>query len=147
MAKDYKKGHDYRLNYNGGAYASPTWVTIKACGDIACDLNPDDVVVPERGANTGHLNGEPDPSFTFSLYEDAGDANVEALIAAIYSGAMIHLAVSNGPIATSGTKYLHMECVLRAPVGANRADPATFDVTAMKHANSDNDLVRDTVAA
>ena len=144
MAKDYKRGADYILSLNTGTYATPTWVTIKAVGDLACDPNPDDVVVPERGANTGHLNGEFDPSFTFTLYEDAGDTNVEALIAAIFAGTMKHLAVSRGPIATSGVKWLDLECVLRAPLGANRGDPSSYDVSAFKHANSDNNLRRNT---
>ena len=146
MAKDYIAGKIYRLYLNTGAYGSPTWVEIKAVGDIGSDFNPDDVVVPERGNDTGHLNGEPDPSFTFTLFEDAGDANVETLIAAIYAGTMKHLAVSRGVISTAGTKYLHMECVLRAPLGAGRGDPSSYDVTAMRHANSDNRLIRATAA-
>jgi hypothetical protein len=143
MAKDYKKGASYVLNFDtASSWASPTWVTIKACGDLGCDPNPDDVVIPERGSDTGHLNGEKDPSFTFNLFEDAGDTNVETLIAAIYSGAMVHLALSRGPIATAGTKWVHMECVLRAPLGAARPDPSAYDVTAYRHANSDNNLTR-----
>lgn len=146
MAKDYKRGADYKLYLNTAGYATPTWVEIKAVGDVGADPNPDDVVVPERGQATGHLLGEFDPSFTFTLFEDAGDANVETLIAAIYSGVLKHLAVSRGPIATVGTKYLHMECVLRGPVAGARGDPASYDVTAMRHANSDNGLVRATAA-
>jgi hypothetical protein len=145
VAKDYVKGSDYRLNFNTGSHGSPTWVQIKACGDVTADPNPDDVVVPERGMDTGHMNGEKDPSFTFTLYEDKGDSNVETLVAAIYSGAMVELAVSRGSIATPTTKYLMMECVLRAPLGANRSDPSQYDVTAFRHANSDYALTRNTV--
>jgi hypothetical protein len=146
MAKDYKKGADYRLYLNTGSYASPTWAEIKACGDVVADPNPDDITIPERGQDMGHLQGEFDPSFTFTLFEDVGDANVESLIAAIFSGAMVHLAVSRGLIATAGTKYLHMESLLRGGVTANRGDAASYDVTANRHANSDNGLVRATAS-
>jgi|SRR3972149_818842 len=144
MAKDYKKGADYRLYFNTGSYATPTWAEIKACGDVSADPNPDDVTVPERGMDMGHLHGEKDTSFTFTLYEDVGDTNVETMIAAIYSGVMVHLAVSRGDIETALTKYLHMECLLRGGVTANRGDAASYDVTANRHANSDNGLVRAT---
>lgn len=147
MAKDYQKGASYILYYDTAAsWGTPTWAEIKAVGDLSAELNPDDVVVPERGGNTGHMHGEGDPAFTFTLFEDAGDANVETLIAALYSGVQVHLAVSRGAIATVGTKWLHLECVLRAPLGANRADPSSYDVTANKHANSDNNLTRVTTS-
>ncbi len=146
MAKDYRKGASYRLYLNTGTYASPTWVEIKAVGDVSADPNPDDLTVPERGQDMGHLQGEFDPSFAFQLMEDAGDTNVETLIAAIYSGVMVHLAVSRGDIETAATKYLHMECVLRGSLSANRGDVASYDVTANRHANSDNGLVRATAS-
>lgn len=148
MAKDYKKGAKYRLYFrSGGTYGSPTWAWIKAAVEVSCDCNFDDVVVPESGSDTGHLKGEKDPTFTFTLYEDAGDTNVETLIAAIYDqDTMVHLAVSRGDIATSQTKWVDMECLLRAPLGANRADASSYDVTAYRHANSDNNLRRNTTA-
>lgn len=148
MAKDYVKGASYVLNYStSGNYASPTWAAIKACGDVAVAPQPDDVEVPERGGPTGHLHGEQNPQMTFTLFEDAGDNNVETLVAAIYSGAKVHLAVSRGAINTNGTKYLHMESVLFADLSANRPDPSQYAVTAMRHANSDYGMVRATVGS
>jgi hypothetical protein len=147
MAKDYKRGADYRLYLNTGAYASPSWVLIKACGDIDVASNPDDVQVPERNGPTGHLHGEDDPAITFTLFEDAGDSNVETLIAAIFDGSMKHIAVTRGDIATSGTKYWHLEaCLMGVNLGAARGDPAQYDVEARRHANSDNPMVRATAA-
>jgi hypothetical protein len=146
MPKDYKRGADYKLYLNTAAYATPTWVEIKAVGDIGASRNADDIEVPERGGATGHLKGEDNPQFTFTLFEDAGDANVETLIQALNDGAMKHLAVSRGPIATVGNKYLHMECKLSADLSANRPDPSSYEVVATRHANSDNQLVRATAA-
>lgn len=146
MAKDYKKGADYRLYLNTGTYASPTWAEVKACGDITVANQPDDIEVPERGASTGHLHGEGNPQMTFTLFEDAGDSNVEAIIAALYAGTMKELAVSRGPIATVGNKYLRMESVLFADLSANRPDPSSYAVTAYKHANSDYGMSRNTAS-
>jgi len=146
MAKSYIKGASYKLYLNTGTYASPTWAEIKAVGDISVDKAPDDVEVPERGMDTGHLHGESNPTFSFTLFEDSGDTNVETLIAAIYSGAMKELAVANGAIATTGTKYLRMESVLMGSLSAARADVASYEITAMRHANSDYAMTRTTVA-
>ena len=146
MAKDYIKGSAYRLYLNTGTYGSPTWVEIKACGNIGVASNPDDVSVPERGNDMGHLQGEDDPSITFDLFEDAGDSNVETLIAALYSGAMKEIAVARGAIATSGTKYWRLEAVLMGvDLSADRPDPSTYNVQAFRHANSDYPMSRNTV--
>jgi hypothetical protein len=146
MAKDYQKGAGYRLNINTGSYASPVWSAIKGVGDIGVNPNPDDVAVPERGGNTGHMHGEQDPEITFTLYEDTGDTNAETLIAALHSGDMVHVAISRGLMATNGTKYQHMESCLFADLSANRPDPSSYQVTARKHANSDNNFARATIS-
>ena len=146
MAKDYKKGSDYRLGLmTSGTFASPTWTEIKSVGDIDVDPNPVDVEVPERGIDTGHLQGEKDPSFTFTLFEDADNSNVTTLIDAIYSGASVTLAVANGGLATTGTKGVKMDCVLFAAHKGARGDVSQWEVTARRHANSDNALTRFTV--
>lgn len=142
MAKDYIKGASWVLYLNTGTQASPTWAEIKAATDVGSDFNADDVVIPERGSETGHLNGEGDPLITFGLMLDAGDANVETIVAALYSGALTEIAICPGPIATAGLKALRLEAVLRAPLSANRADPTSYDVSAFRHANSDFGLTR-----
>jgi stage V sporulation protein SpoVS len=147
MAKDYQKGADYRLYLNTGTYGSPTWVEIKAVGDITVNANADDVAVPERGMATGHLQGEDDPEITFTLYEDEGDANVETMIAAVYSGALKEIAVCRGSIASGGNKYVRLESCLWGANSANRSDPGQYEITARRHANSDYGLTRATGTA
>ena len=141
MAKSYNLGDDYKLYYDTVAsWANPTYAEIKACGDLAVDPGISDVEIPERGISTGHLQGKGDPSITFTLYEDTGDANVTALIAAIHSGAKVHLAVARG----TGTNGWHMECCLvGAPFSATRGEPAGYEVEAKRHANSDYDFTRE----
>ena len=147
MAKDYVKGAAYRLYLNTGTYASPTWAEIKAAGDIDLASNPDDVNVPERGMDMGHMQGEDDPSISFTLFEDAGDSNVETLIAALYSGAMKEIAVARGSIATTGVKYWRLEaCLMGVTLAAARGDAAQYAVEARRHANSDYAMSRNTAA-
>lgn len=143
MAKDYTQGDDYDLWY--GTLAAPVaqqvWRRVPSVGDLAVDPGIADVEIPERGSTTGHLQGSSDPSITFTLLEDAGSADVTALIAAIHAGTMVHLAVARGL-----TKpYWHMECVLTgAPFSASRGEPAGYEVEAKRHAKSDYGLRRGT---
>jgi hypothetical protein len=147
MAKDYIKGASYNLYLNTGSYGTPTWTLIKAATDIDVASNPDDVEVEERGMDMGHLQGEDDPAITFGLNEDAGDSNVETLIAALYSGAMKEIAVARGLIATSGVKYWRLEaCLMGVNLSAPRGSVAAYDVEARRHANSDYAMTRNTAA-
>ena len=149
MAKDYKRGDDYKLYLDtADSWSTPTWAEIKAASELSVDRVPSDVEVPERGSDTGHMQGYADPVISFTLLEDVGDTNVETIIAAIHSGDMVHLAVSRGDIATATNKYWHMEAVLLgAPLSAGRGEPASYDVEAKRHANSDNTLTRETVSS
>lgn len=142
--RNITKGATYRLNLNTGTYASETWANVKSVGDVGVNLNPEDLVVADRSGDTGHMHGNLDPEFVFTIYEDQADANVETIIAALHSGAMLHLAVSRGDITTTGVKFQHMECALYGDLSANRPDPSSYQVTARKHANSENAFARDT---
>lgn len=145
MAKAYKRGDDYKFYLNTGSYGSPTWTQIKAVADLSVDWAPSDIVIPESGIGDGHLQGYGDPAITFTLFEDTGDANVETLIAAMFSGAMKEIAAANGAIATTGTKFYRLEAVLTGvPLSVPKGAPASFAVTAKRHANSDYDLTRNT---
>ena len=145
MAKDYKKGDQFRLYYDSASnWALPTWVEIKAFVDPTIDPAKGDVEVSPQSGDTGHLHGNGDPTISFTLLEDEGDANVGTLISNSLNGTMTHLAISAGNIAVIGTKYWHMECALYAPNSASRGDVSQFDLEAKRHANSDNTLTRAT---
>lgn len=93
----------------------------------------------------GHLQGEDDPEITFTLLEDAGDANVETLIAACYSGAKVEIAVARGLIATTGVKFWRLEaCLMGVSASGERGSPASMAVSARRHANSDYPMSRNT---
>lgn len=136
MAKDYQKGENYSLYLDtANTWGAATWVKIKAIGDLAVDQAPGDVEVPERGLSTGHLHGDGDSAFTFTLFEDSGDTNLDDIIDAIYDGSSIHLAVAR----EEGEPYWHMECCLvGAPLTANRGELVGWEVEAKRHGDSDN---------
>ncbi len=147
MAKNYIKGASYNGYLNTGTYGSPTWTLVKAIKDIQVKSNPDDVEVPERGMDMGHLQGEDDPAITFDLMEDAGDTNVETLIAATYSGAMTEIAIARGAIGTTGVKYWRLEaCLMGVDNEGARTEVGKHAVEAKRHANSDYPMSRNTAA-
>lgn len=136
MAKDYLKGEDYNLYIDtSSTWGGATWVKIKAVGDLSVDLAPGDIEVPERGLATGHLHGDGDAAFTFTLFEDSGDSNVDAIIDSIYDGTPVHLAIATA----EGEPYWHMECCLvGGPMSANRGELTAWEVEAKRHGDSDN---------
>jgi hypothetical protein len=147
MAKNYKRGLEYILYYmSAGTFSSPTWTAVPGVGDLAIDPQYGDIEVPERGQDTGHLQGAGNPKFTFTLFEDTGDTSVTAIIAAIFSGASVTLGVANGPVATTGTNLYKMECLITGNNKANRGDVAQWDIEAMRHANSSNTITKVTSA-
>lgn len=143
MAKDYKRGIDFRLYSGSGTWLSETWTEIQGVQDITVSANADDVSASVRGLSVGHLRGQSDNSFTFSLAFDKGDTATASLLTAMDGGTMVTLAIADGPIATAGTTYFQMQCVLmgRQLSAPAAGSPATYEVTAMRHLNSDYDLV------
>jgi hypothetical protein len=146
--RNFRKGSKYRVYLStSGNYASPTWAHIKCVpGTVVLNPNPTDIAVEGREDDVGHLHGDKDPSFAFTLNMDDADSNVETILAAMHSGAMLHLAIAAGNIATNGTKYQHMQCVLFGPENADRASVAQLEITANRHANSEFNLARATVS-
>ena len=141
MAKDFKRGDDYRLYLNTGSWASPTYVWLKSAVDLAVDEAPTDIAVEETGMSTGHLQGYGDPSITCTLNENRGDTNVATLLTAMRAGTMKEIALCNGPIATAGTNIYRLEAIATGfPLSASKGSVASWGVDFKRHANSDNDL-------
>lgn len=147
MPRDFQKGDNYTLyKLMTGAFTSPVFTggVVSAISDLSVDLGTADVSFPERGFSTGHMHGQFDPKFSFTLMINKGDANSTALQNAIRDGSMITLAVGDGPLEapiSASRRYMMMECVLFGQqISVKRGDPATYEVTAMRHANSDNDI-------
>jgi hypothetical protein len=145
MAKDYKRGDDYRLYLDtADTWATPTWVEIKACGNIEVDDGIAEIAVPERSASTGYMHGSKDPGITFELFEDDSDTNVGTLITALQDGSQVHLAVCNGDESVAGNRLVHAECVLFGGQAANRGEVAQWAVTARRNAQSSNEWTWET---
>ena len=147
MAKDYKKGDDFRLYLDtADDWSSPTWAEIKAFTDPSIDPGKGDIEVTPQASDAGHLQGNGNATISFTLLEDEGDSNVGTIITRSLSGAMTHLEVAAGDITTTGTKYWHMEACLFSSNSASRGDVSQFDIEAKQHANSDNELTRATAS-
>ena len=83
-----KTGDAYKLyRMTSGTFSSPVWTNgeLKGVGDLSVEFNPADIEVPERGTDTGHLQGHKDPSFNFTLFVKKNNTNVTALITAMES--------------------------------------------------------------
>lgn len=149
MAKQYIKGASYKGYLNTASQSTPTWVFIKQMGDIDLATNPEDVKIPERGTDDGHLKGERDPEISFNLMEDAGDTNIETMIAALDAAAntLVEIAIARGDITVTGTKFWRQEsCLMGVKLAAKRGDVAQYDVSAKRHGNSDYAMTRNTAS-
>ena len=155
MAKRYILGDEFRLYYNIATYSSANWKIINAADSISVDYGKTDVTVAERGPPTGHLQGVADPVISFTLLNDVESTYAQQLIDRIDSAIdpttlapyLIHMAVSNGDITVTGTKYYHMECILLGgALTADQGGVSSFDIEARRHANSDYGLVRATIS-
>lgn len=148
MAKSYSKGLEYRLYLNTGTYALPTWVEVPQASEIGVNPNKADVEVPERGADTGHLHGKGNGMFSLTLMEDKGSTSVDTLVAALMDDSTpVHLAVSRGDLAVSGTVYYHAECcLLSGELSTDQDGVSAYDIEAYRHANSDNGFLKATAA-
>ena len=147
MTKNYKKGDDYKFYLNTGTQSVPVWSLLKCVKDLQFDPAKADIVIEENGASDGHLHGYGDPLFSATIFEDAGDANCADIYDAADAGDMIEIALANGPIATTGTKFYRLEsCVTGSPLSANKGEAASRAMEFRRHANSDFDLIKSVAA-
>ena len=60
---------------------------------------------------------------------------------------MKEIAVARGLLSTNGVKYWRLEaCLMGVASSAGRGDPASLDVEAKRHANSDYAMTRNTIS-
>jgi len=143
MDRDYKKGDIYNLYLNSAPYLAPVWDIIVAADDISVDPQFTDIEVPERGVDLGHMHGKGDGLFSFTLLEDAGNTEVEILIAALLDDTtLMHLAICRGDILVDAQSYWHAECALFGSLSANQGEVASYDIEAKRHINSDYGFLR-----
>jgi hypothetical protein len=125
-------GLDMYLYRNAGTFESPSWQLIENVRDLS---GPDSFVeadVSTRGS--GLKQTEPtlqDLSFDWEMVHDPDDTDFTALQTAYRAKTKVELAFADGPIATSGTKYMRVETkIVKWERGEPLEGSATRNVTA-----------------
>lgn len=135
-----KLGLDCKLYRNTASWASPTWDLVD-CVDVTVNLDRNAVAAPSRAsAWNKYLPGLKNMSLDVKLNADPADTDQAALQAAYEAGTVIGMAVADGAIATSGTKYLKGDYIVTK---FQRGEPlegvVPIDVTLQPAASSVND--------
>lgn len=129
-----KLGDDFRLNYDANSnYSTPSWSNQTSVGDIGFDFAAEQVEIPKRIGFKTYKGGRQDWELSFSMNYDANNSFHTAVRGAIEAQTKLHLALSDGNIATNGTHYWHAWWMLSGNLDASLDSPATIDVTGKCH--------------
>lgn len=154
MSTTIDLGNDYLLYFDsahthGSAWSSPTWVLATLAeeitkGDARVEINPQ-----IRGSDFDVvLLGKRQLSLSLTCNQSADDPFIAALKAANVGKTSIHCALTDGPIATVGTKYIHADwAVLDYEESNDQGDAGKITCTLKPHANSANTPAAVTVAS
>lgn len=108
MPTDYcsdNLGRDARLYRNTGTVAVPVWTEIKEARDITLNMAGDKVEQSDRSTVFKLYDvGSIDLSITATLTYRPGNANCEALRNLMLNNCAEQMALTSGPIATSGSE-------------------------------------------
>lgn len=111
---DVVLGGEPRLYRNSGTYGSPTWVHVSNCEnlDFADSRTKVRVALRSMYPIAGNLPGLRDIALTWNMANKKGtaDASLTAIQTAHRTGAVIELAVADGDITVTGTKYSRQIC-------------------------------------
>lgn len=131
---------------NGGTWASPTWATIAEVENLNVARNRAKATVNTRASKHKKiLVGQKETIITFRMPRNCTDTDFVALQTAFEAGSNIIFAYATGAIATSGTRYVKLECKV-SKFGEDEPidDAAWIDVELEPAADSTNDPVETT---
>lgn len=144
-------GDDFKIYYDSAndMGGTPTWAEQTDAGDISFDRGPTEVAIPKRGTKfKKSKNGQQKWQLSFPLNYDPSNAFVTAIEAAINAGTSIHVAITDGAIATDGTNIWEADwCVLGDPIGAALDNGGVMDISLTPHADSANEPTKTTVSS
>lgn len=116
MAGEAYVGGEAKFYYNTGTTGSPTWGLIDNCGDLSLADSRTAVATPIRRdwPFIGYLVGSRDLTLTWTSIQrqETTDTVLTALLAAYVAGIVTEFAIADGAIATAGTKYKRVICVI-----------------------------------
>lgn len=120
-------GQTHILARNTGTAGSPTWNPIAGAQDVTLAATADAQEISTRASRIReYLAGMLDFTVSFTLPYDTADDDYLALRDAFFNGTPLDLAVSDGPIATSGTQYYRFGFVVS---DFSRSEPLNGAVT------------------
>lgn len=101
-----KIGADFKLYYNTGTDASPTWVLVEIVGDVTVPLSLSTAEIKLRASSWDlGLPARHSAGFEFFLANDIDGTEWEALRGYFFSKTVVQYASTNGAIAASGVEY------------------------------------------
>lgn len=121
-----------------GNYDTPTWGSPQcSVGDISYDPDYKAVQVNKRCDNVQYKKGREDNKLTFQMNFSPTDAFHVAIRNASRTGAKLHMALAEGPIASAD--YVHGWWLVKAKLTAALDESATYDVECMPHTDAPDD--------
>lgn len=129
-------GDDYELALDtaasgAGSYSTPTWAKQTSLGDIKFDMANETPEIPKRIVTKVYKKGRGDWKLSFTMNFDPTNTFHVKVRDAIRTGARVHLAIAEGPIASAD--YHHAWWLLTGPLDASLDSAASYEVEAMCH--------------
>lgn len=117
--------------FNPASPSAPTWVEVTNVRDLQRNFEKDRADMTTRAGNGWKQQRSTlkDGDSTWQMNYDTADAHYAALWSAFLNNTPVRLAFADGPIATSGTKYLEMYAdVFRFGTTENLTEGVTTEV-------------------
>lgn len=109
-------GAEAKLYYNAGTYGSPSWTLMENVADVNLADSRTAVEAPVRAQwpYVGHLVGKQNLVLSWGglKTKSTTDAVTTAMITKYEAGTVTEFAIADGLIATTGTKYRRLTCVI-----------------------------------
>lgn len=105
-----KVGGDNKLYRNTGTYGTPTWDLVDIVRDLTLNMTKGRASCASRQSRFhGKKGALKEITLDFDLLTDAAVADYDIIRDAWMNDTVIDVAVANGLIATTGTKYFRMD--------------------------------------
>lgn len=140
-------GLECKAYLGSGTFASPTWTELTQAQEVTISRERTEITAPSRGSTFEKvLVGLKKVGVDIKLLRDNTNASQIILDAAYEAGTTIFMAFADGPIATTGTRYVKVEVlVTKFAEGEPLEGAATIDMMVKPSAKGTNDPAKITV--
>lgn len=109
-------GGEEKLYRNSNTYGSPTWAEMRNVSDVDVPDSRSEVEAQVRAHYpfVGSLVGKRKVGLSWKMLKTTSttDTDLTAMITAYEAGTVVEFAIADGAIATTGTKYRRVSCVI-----------------------------------